>query len=334
MNHSETVDTDSLDGGDSDVGGTPGSGRSGRRHPFFQRSDSTIFLGCSPPDPFEVALVDALPLADQPHLLNPYSRKEELFGMPRQTVSAPDVVSLPAARAAQWPFDHLPTHMALSYRSTGAGILGSRVPQPPAVSDPIGALPPPPAHVAPNAEAGSSLAAESSVIVQPSTSAVPSRPASGAGPEPAYLGVLAKNNSAVAESSEAMSVESIPLPVTADLDRSVLPATASLSYSDLSLQPPYIPAHQQAPYLAPHPQHSVIVHPSTSSSSYHREPLELSVSSRESGEASRLRSPPAYDDLHASNNVCLDLTNPYRSTAVEIPATQSAARTSTSDTAP
>jgi len=50
VNQSETVETDSLDG-ESDVG----TGlRSGRRHPFFQRSDSTIFLGCNPPDPFQV----------------------------------------------------------------------------------------------------------------------------------------------------------------------------------------------------------------------------------------------------------------------------------------
>ena len=347
VNQSETVETDSLDG-ESDVGGGL---RSGRRHPFFQRSDSTIFLGCNPPDPFQLPLVEALPLADQPHLLHPYARKEELFGMPRQTVNTQSLVTLdttsaPAARTApsQWPFDHLPTHMALSYRSTGASSLmtGARLAQPPATGEMPPQPPPPPAHVAPNTEASSALAAESTVIVQPQTSAVvPPCPTSSASPEPAYLGVASApvKNSSVAESNEPMSVESIPLPV-ADHDRSI-PPVASSAYSmtaELSSQPPYLSAYQQPPYLAPHQQHSVIVHPSTSSShvAYHREPLELSVSSRgtESGESSRLRSPPAYDDLHTSNNVCLDLTNPYRSTAVEIPSTVSTARTSSSETAP
>ncbi len=44
------------------------------------------FLGCPPPDPFTTPLVRALPLADQPHLLQPNSRREDLFGMPRQQV--------------------------------------------------------------------------------------------------------------------------------------------------------------------------------------------------------------------------------------------------------
>jgi len=135
VNQSVTMETDSIDG-DSDTGG--GAIKSGRRHPFFQRSDSTMFLGCAPPDPFEVPLVEALPLADQPHLLNPYSRKEDLFGMPRQTVSAHN---LPADLLIEgggpssmgggpshvpglhelWPFDRLPTHMALSARASASG---------------------------------------------------------------------------------------------------------------------------------------------------------------------------------------------------------------------
>lgn len=32
---------------------------------------------------------DALPLADQPQLLQPNARREELFGMPRQPVTVP-----------------------------------------------------------------------------------------------------------------------------------------------------------------------------------------------------------------------------------------------------
>lgn len=118
VNQSITMETDSLDG-ESDAGT-----KSGRRHAFFQRSDSTIFLGCIPPDPFLVALADALPLAEQPHLLHPYSRKEELFGMPRQTVSEQalpldtELGDRQAVHQSSWPFDRLPTHMSLSYRSS------------------------------------------------------------------------------------------------------------------------------------------------------------------------------------------------------------------------
>jgi len=357
VNQSETVETDSLDG-ESDVGGGL---RSGRRHPFFQRSDSTIFLGCSPPDPFQVPLVEALPLADQPHLLHPYARKEELFGMPRQTVSTQsfaglDTTAAPAGRTnlSQWPFDHLPTHMALSYRSTGASsvMAGAGVSHPTSVGDLFGMMtglqsqPPPPAHVAPPpcTETSSALAAESSVIVQPMTSAIATtHPSYPAHPEPTYLGVASaptpsvvsslsssvKSNSAV-ESAEPMSVESIPLPA---IDRSLPPVVSSAYSMPTELS-------SQALYMHPHQQHSVIVHPSTSSShpGYHPEPLELSVGTRGSDsltgeQSSRLRSPPAYDDLQASNNVCLDLTNPYRSAAVELSTTVSGARTSSSESA-
>ncbi|KAK7812681.1 hypothetical protein U0070_016151 [Myodes glareolus] len=56
----------------------------GQTHPFFRRSDSMTFLGCIPPNPFEVPLAEAIPLADQPHLLQPNARKEDLFGRPSQ----------------------------------------------------------------------------------------------------------------------------------------------------------------------------------------------------------------------------------------------------------
>ncbi|XP_041422518.1 E3 ubiquitin-protein ligase UBR5 isoform X11 [Xenopus laevis] len=56
----------------------------GPNHPFFHRSDSMTFLGCIPPNPFEVSLAEAIPLADQPHLLQPNARKEDLFGRPSQ----------------------------------------------------------------------------------------------------------------------------------------------------------------------------------------------------------------------------------------------------------
>ncbi|BFZ21562.1 hypothetical protein BsWGS_24601 [Bradybaena similaris] len=74
------MESESMDG-DSDS-----ATRLGRRHPFFQRSDSTIFMGCPPPDPFHTPLVEALPLADQPHLLQPNGSREDYFGMAKPTV--------------------------------------------------------------------------------------------------------------------------------------------------------------------------------------------------------------------------------------------------------
>ncbi|KAI4466436.1 e3 ubiquitin-protein ligase ubr5 [Holotrichia oblita] len=59
----------------------------GRKHSFFQRSESTLCLGCPPPDPFEMPMAEALPLADQPHLLQPNARREDLFGIPKQPVT-------------------------------------------------------------------------------------------------------------------------------------------------------------------------------------------------------------------------------------------------------
>lgn len=67
----------------------------GRRHGFFQRSESTLCLGCPPPDPFNTPMADALPLADQPHLLQPNARREELFGMPKQPITIPATSSDP-----------------------------------------------------------------------------------------------------------------------------------------------------------------------------------------------------------------------------------------------
>ncbi|PWA32410.1 hypothetical protein CCH79_00011993 [Gambusia affinis] len=60
----------------------------GQNHPFFRRSDSMTFLGCIPPNPFDIPLAEAIPLADQPHLLQPNARKEDLFGRPSQGLYA------------------------------------------------------------------------------------------------------------------------------------------------------------------------------------------------------------------------------------------------------
>ncbi|XP_047482711.1 E3 ubiquitin-protein ligase hyd-like isoform X2 [Penaeus chinensis] len=55
----------------------------GRKHTFFQRSQSTLCLGSVGADVFSSPLQEALPLADKPHLLQPNARREELFGIPR-----------------------------------------------------------------------------------------------------------------------------------------------------------------------------------------------------------------------------------------------------------
>lgn len=82
----------------------------GRKHPFLQRSDSTLCLGCPPLDPFDTGISEALPLADQPHLLQPHSRREDLFGVPRQ----------PLAGGTANPFEGLPTRLGLSARTADA----------------------------------------------------------------------------------------------------------------------------------------------------------------------------------------------------------------------
>ncbi len=109
-----TMETDSMDG-ESDIGS-----KTGRKHPFFHRSDSTTFLGCPPPDPFRTPLVEALPLADQPHILQPNARREDLFGIPKQPMLAPTTTTVDTDSSLPMqpsPFDRLPTHLALSVRT-------------------------------------------------------------------------------------------------------------------------------------------------------------------------------------------------------------------------
>lgn len=60
-----------------------------RKYAFFTRSDSTLSLGCSAPDGFDLPLDMAMPLADKPHLLQPNSKRQELFAnLPLHAVSA------------------------------------------------------------------------------------------------------------------------------------------------------------------------------------------------------------------------------------------------------
>lgn len=54
---------------------------------------------------------EALPLADQPHLLQPHARREDLFGIPRQPTSSS------VGGPNQNPLESLPTRLGLSARS-------------------------------------------------------------------------------------------------------------------------------------------------------------------------------------------------------------------------
>lgn len=85
------------------------SSAKGRKHPFLQRSDSTLCLGCPPLDPFDTPMSEALPLADQPHLLQPHTRREDLFGVPRQPSTGSGGSSI---------LEGLPTRLGLSTRNT------------------------------------------------------------------------------------------------------------------------------------------------------------------------------------------------------------------------
>merc|ERR1719357_1849320 len=100
------METDSMDE-DTNQSSGPVPAQRGRKHGFFQRSDSTLCLGCPPPDPFTTPMSEALPLADQPHLLTPSSRREDLFGIPRQQVET---------EGTQNPMTVLPTKLGLSTR--------------------------------------------------------------------------------------------------------------------------------------------------------------------------------------------------------------------------
>ena len=101
----------------------------GRKHTFFQRSESTLCLGCPPPDPFQSPLQEALPLADQPQLLQPNARREDMFGAPKQPVAG-NIMSNPLTPTN--PLSVLPTRLSLASRSTDLGyssLSGNSTPQ-------------------------------------------------------------------------------------------------------------------------------------------------------------------------------------------------------------
>lgn len=84
----------------------------GRRQSFFQRSESTLCLGCPPPDPFNTPMSESLPLADQPHLLQPNARREDLFGIPKQPITIPSNGNEPPG--VNSPLELPPTMLGLS----------------------------------------------------------------------------------------------------------------------------------------------------------------------------------------------------------------------------
>ncbi|CAG0886409.1 unnamed protein product [Darwinula stevensoni] len=87
---------------------------SGRRHSFFHRSDSTLFLGCPSPDPFATPMAQAIPLAEQPHLLTPNARREELFSVASRTVLPPATGGVNSRSMLE---STLPTRLGLSVRT-------------------------------------------------------------------------------------------------------------------------------------------------------------------------------------------------------------------------
>lgn len=102
------MDTDSID--DSDMV-RPSLGK---RHGFFQRSESTLCLGCPAPDSFNTPMAEALPLSDQPQLLQPNARREDLFGMPKQAITVPT-----GDQAGSSTLELPPIRLGLSSQSKG-----------------------------------------------------------------------------------------------------------------------------------------------------------------------------------------------------------------------
>ncbi|XP_035430151.1 E3 ubiquitin-protein ligase UBR5 isoform X5 [Spodoptera frugiperda] len=112
-----------VGGGAAAESDSEGESARGRTHAFFQRSDSTLCLGCPPPDPFNMTMQDALPLADQPQLLQPNARREELFGMPRQPVTVPASGDAPPGvnNPLEGNIALVPRRLGLSTRGTDRG---------------------------------------------------------------------------------------------------------------------------------------------------------------------------------------------------------------------
>ncbi|XP_058978714.1 E3 ubiquitin-protein ligase hyd isoform X2 [Musca domestica] len=86
-----------------------------RRHTFFTRSDSTLSLGCLAPDGFDLPLDVAIPLADKPHLLQPNSKRQDLFANLPLIVSPNEGNTVPHAEKGNYNIlDHPPTKLGFS----------------------------------------------------------------------------------------------------------------------------------------------------------------------------------------------------------------------------
>uniref|UniRef100_A0A4W6F972 Ubiquitin protein ligase E3 component n-recognin 5 n=1 Tax=Lates calcarifer TaxID=8187 RepID=A0A4W6F972_LATCA len=112
-NDEDTNQSSTLQDKDED----PVPAETGQNHPFFRRSDSMTFLGCIPPNPFDVPLAEAIPLADQPHLLQPNARKEDLFGRPSQGLYSSSYMATKGLAEASMDrncLEILPTKMSYS----------------------------------------------------------------------------------------------------------------------------------------------------------------------------------------------------------------------------
>lgn len=120
----DTEDEIQLDGDEFGDTNSFVLGAQGRRQTFFQRSESTLCLGCPPPDPFNTPLCESLPLADQPHLLQPNARREDLFGIPKQPITIPTSGMEPAG--VNSPLELPPTQLGLSpHRNLRTGMVAS-----------------------------------------------------------------------------------------------------------------------------------------------------------------------------------------------------------------
>lgn len=91
-------------------------------------------------------MIEALPLADQPHLLQPYARREELFGAPRQPITIQPSGNHPPGSTN--PLEVIPTRLGLSTRTTEMQTDIVHAPLPPLVATPLNpqqqpTLPPP-----------------------------------------------------------------------------------------------------------------------------------------------------------------------------------------------
>ena len=103
LNHNKVLKSTEDGSEDEDLSTSIVDQNQGAKHQFFCLSESTLFLDGVTPDPFSQPLSQALPLAEQPHLLQPNSRREDLFGIPKSTVQDVSVDSLPIQLSLSLP---------------------------------------------------------------------------------------------------------------------------------------------------------------------------------------------------------------------------------------